>query len=151
MTNTPYPEASICRIQGLLYTKILEDIKCGLYSKKAQYTVSHLAQYGVSNQLPDYINRRSKTQFEVKMDDPNITMEEYIRLEEEKAHRRGDEVHLEELHVTWTHLEKKRTRLRTYTNIPQDNVLRSWRRRHRFNVTPSQRRPRRRHNIPRRR
>ncbi|GKB57319.1 hypothetical protein Tco_0913505 [Tanacetum coccineum] len=23
------------------------------------------------------------------MDDPNITMEEYIRLEEEKAHRRG--------------------------------------------------------------
>ncbi|GKB54705.1 hypothetical protein Tco_0905458 [Tanacetum coccineum] len=25
----------------------------------------------------------------VKMDDPNITMEEYIRLEEEKAHRRG--------------------------------------------------------------
>ncbi|GJY37172.1 ribonuclease H-like domain-containing protein [Tanacetum coccineum] len=26
---------------------------------------------------------------EVKMDDPNITMEEYFRLEEEKAHRRG--------------------------------------------------------------
>ncbi|GKC70910.1 hypothetical protein Tco_1116793, partial [Tanacetum coccineum] len=25
----------------------------------------------------------------VKMDDPNITMEEYIRLEEEKAHRCG--------------------------------------------------------------
>ncbi|GJY79431.1 hypothetical protein Tco_0485232 [Tanacetum coccineum] len=25
----------------------------------------------------------------VKIDDPNITMEEYIRLEEEKAHRRG--------------------------------------------------------------
>ncbi|GJZ51715.1 hypothetical protein Tco_0606230 [Tanacetum coccineum] len=25
----------------------------------------------------------------VDMDDPNITMEEYIRLEEEKAHRRG--------------------------------------------------------------
>ncbi|GJY09964.1 hypothetical protein Tco_0378149, partial [Tanacetum coccineum] len=25
----------------------------------------------------------------VKVDDPNITMEEYIRLEEEKAHRRG--------------------------------------------------------------
>ncbi|GKC70617.1 hypothetical protein Tco_1116500, partial [Tanacetum coccineum] len=25
----------------------------------------------------------------VKMDDPNITMEEYIRLEEEKARRRG--------------------------------------------------------------
>ncbi|GJX04900.1 uncharacterized GTP-binding protein YjiA-like protein [Tanacetum coccineum] len=25
--------------------------------------------------------------------------------------------HLEEIHVTWAHLEKKRTRLRTYTNI----------------------------------
>ncbi|GKF06558.1 hypothetical protein Tco_0037226, partial [Tanacetum coccineum] len=25
----------------------------------------------------------------VKMDNPNITMEEYIRLEEEKAHRHG--------------------------------------------------------------
>ncbi|GJW27720.1 hypothetical protein Tco_0044595 [Tanacetum coccineum] len=32
---------------------------------------------------------------------------------------------LEELHVTRAHLEKKRTRLRTYTNISQDNVLRS--------------------------
>ncbi|GJT53172.1 putative reverse transcriptase domain-containing protein [Tanacetum coccineum] len=28
-------------------------------------------------------------QYSVKMDNPNITMEEYIRLEEEKAHRRG--------------------------------------------------------------
>ncbi|GKB21135.1 hypothetical protein Tco_0855058 [Tanacetum coccineum] len=28
------------------------------------------------------------TEDKVKMDDPNITMEEYIRLEEEKAHRR---------------------------------------------------------------
>ncbi|GJX63359.1 putative nucleotidyltransferase, ribonuclease H [Tanacetum coccineum] len=31
--------------------------------------------------------------------------------------------HLEELHVTWAHLEKKQTRLQTYTNISQDNVL----------------------------
>ncbi|GJY93416.1 hypothetical protein Tco_0509198 [Tanacetum coccineum] len=58
--------------------------------------------------------------------------------------------HLEELHVTWAHLEKKRTRLRTYTNITQDNVLSSWRRRHQYNVTPSQQRPRRRHWISRR-
>ncbi|GKD05431.1 hypothetical protein Tco_1180405 [Tanacetum coccineum] len=28
--------------------------------------------------------------------------------------------HLEEIHVTWTHLEKKRTRLRTYTKIHQE-------------------------------
>ncbi|GKB75594.1 hypothetical protein Tco_0942489 [Tanacetum coccineum] len=33
--------------------------------------------------------RRRKDQYAVKMDDPNITIEEYIRLEEEKAHRRG--------------------------------------------------------------
>ncbi|GJX40225.1 hypothetical protein Tco_0503100 [Tanacetum coccineum] len=31
--------------------------------------------------------------------------------------------HLEEIHVTWAHLEKKQTRLRTYTNISQDYVL----------------------------
>ncbi|GJU16881.1 hypothetical protein Tco_1144847 [Tanacetum coccineum] len=38
--------------------------------------------------------------------------------------------HLEEIHMTWAHLEKKRTRLRTYTNISQEFLLRSWRRRH---------------------
>ncbi|GJY24850.1 hypothetical protein Tco_0398508 [Tanacetum coccineum] len=46
--------------------------------------------------------------------------------------------HLEEIHVTWAHLEKKQTRLRTYTNISQDYVLRGWRRRHKIHVTPSQ-------------
>ncbi|GJR53393.1 hypothetical protein Tco_1403914 [Tanacetum coccineum] len=30
--------------------------------------------------------------------------------------------HLEEIHVTWAHLEKKRTRLRTYTNISQEFI-----------------------------
>ncbi|GJY30169.1 hypothetical protein Tco_0413664 [Tanacetum coccineum] len=29
--------------------------------------------------------------------------------------------HLEEIHVTWAHLEKKQTRLRTYTNIISRN------------------------------
>ncbi|GJS61243.1 putative ribonuclease H-like domain-containing protein [Tanacetum coccineum] len=43
--------------------------------------------------------------------------------------------HLEDLHVTWAHLEKKRTRLRTYTNISQEFLLRGWRWRHRYNVT----------------
>nr|GEW98107.1 hypothetical protein [Tanacetum cinerariifolium] len=47
--------------------------------------------------------------------------------------------HLEELRVTWADLKKKRTRLRTYTNISQDYVLSSWRRCHNFYVTPSQR------------
>ncbi|GJY56034.1 hypothetical protein Tco_0455149 [Tanacetum coccineum] len=45
--------------------------------------------------------------------------------------------HLEELHVTWAHLEKKRTRLRTYTNIDQEFLYSGWRRRHGYNVTPS--------------
>ncbi|GJU73771.1 hypothetical protein Tco_1265176 [Tanacetum coccineum] len=58
--------------------------------------------------------------------------------------------HLEEIHMTWAHLEKKRTRLRTYTNIAQEFLLRRWRRRHRLHVTPSQRFPRRRHKISRR-
>ncbi|GJX56373.1 retrovirus-related pol polyprotein from transposon TNT 1-94 [Tanacetum coccineum] len=31
--------------------------------------------------------------------------------------------HLEGIHVTWAHLEKKQTRLQTYTNISQDYVL----------------------------
>ncbi|GJV97225.1 hypothetical protein Tco_1548802 [Tanacetum coccineum] len=48
--------------------------------------------------------------------------------------------HLEELYVTWAHLEKKRTRLRTYTNISQDNVLSSWRQRHRFQLERHKRR-----------
>ncbi|GJR91011.1 hypothetical protein Tco_0215022 [Tanacetum coccineum] len=39
-------------------------------------------------------------------------------------------IHLEELHVTWAHLEKKQTRLRTYTNIAQEFLYSDWRRRH---------------------
>ncbi|GJX60669.1 hypothetical protein Tco_0292059 [Tanacetum coccineum] len=42
-----------------------------LFWKIAEYGVSYSIEYGV------------------KMDDPNITIEEYIRLEEEKARRRG--------------------------------------------------------------
>ncbi|GJZ79726.1 reverse transcriptase domain-containing protein [Tanacetum coccineum] len=37
--------------------------------------------------------------------------------------------HLEELHVTWAHLEKKWTRLRTYTKIAQEFLYSDWRRR----------------------
>ncbi|GJX35078.1 hypothetical protein Tco_0246635 [Tanacetum coccineum] len=47
--------------------------------------------------------------------------------------------HLEEIQVTWAHLEKKQTRLRTYTNIAQEFLYSGWRRRHKYNVTPSQR------------
>ncbi|GJY20689.1 hypothetical protein Tco_0393255 [Tanacetum coccineum] len=46
--------------------------------------------------------------------------------------------YLEEIHVTWAHLEKKRTRLRTYTNIAQEFLYSGWRRHHKYNVTQSQ-------------
>ncbi|GJW20121.1 hypothetical protein Tco_0030743 [Tanacetum coccineum] len=96
-TNTPYPSRKIRRIRActhqrpqrkedqyavsredqyavldIWHVNILEDIKRGPYSKKLQYAFSFLANL-----------------LQVNMDDPNITMEEYIRLEEEKAHRRA--------------------------------------------------------------
>nr|GEU37998.1 hypothetical protein [Tanacetum cinerariifolium] len=37
---------------------------------------------------------------------------------------------LEEIHVTWTHLEKKRTRLQLYTKSDEENAYSGWRRRH---------------------
>ncbi|GJV84537.1 hypothetical protein Tco_1524435, partial [Tanacetum coccineum] len=42
---------AIRRIQDLFYTKLLEDIKRGPYFKKAQYALSHIGGYGVSNRL----------------------------------------------------------------------------------------------------
>ncbi|GKC96903.1 hypothetical protein Tco_1162345 [Tanacetum coccineum] len=45
--------------------------------------------------------------------------------------------HLEEIHVTWAHLEKKRTRLRTYTKSMKKYYFRAWRRRRRHKATPS--------------
>ncbi|GKB29516.1 hypothetical protein Tco_0868917 [Tanacetum coccineum] len=71
--NTPYPGTSIRRIQDLLYTKLLEDIKrVSLVEPKGDHGINEYVLIPL-----------------VKMDDPNITMEEYIRLEEEKARRRA--------------------------------------------------------------
>ncbi|GJV65833.1 hypothetical protein Tco_1476661 [Tanacetum coccineum] len=39
------------------------------------------------------------------------------------------EWHLKDLHVTWAHLEKKRTRLLTYTKSLRRKAFRAWRRR----------------------
>ncbi|GJW12308.1 ribonuclease H-like domain-containing protein [Tanacetum coccineum] len=36
--------------------------------------------------------------------------------------------HLEEIHMTWAHLEKKRTRLQLYTKVDDKNAYSSWRR-----------------------
>ncbi|GJZ81775.1 hypothetical protein Tco_0646769 [Tanacetum coccineum] len=39
--------------------------------------------------------------------------------------------------VTWAHLEKKQTRLRTYTKSMKKYCFRAWRRRRRHKATPS--------------
>ncbi|GJT74648.1 hypothetical protein Tco_1041373 [Tanacetum coccineum] len=44
---------------------------------------------------------------------------------------------LEEIHVTWAHLEKKRTRLRTTPNLLKIYAYSGWRRRRRHKATPS--------------
>ncbi|GJW03969.1 hypothetical protein Tco_1562825 [Tanacetum coccineum] len=79
-SNTLYPEDSISRIED--YLKILEDIERGSYSKKPPIRrLTSLLSF-------DY-RLRFGSGSRLKWDDPNITMEEYIRLEEEKARRRG--------------------------------------------------------------
>ncbi|GJR08284.1 hypothetical protein Tco_0790936 [Tanacetum coccineum] len=45
--------------------------------------------YGVKTTWKDRLDKKIERTFQVKIDDPNITIEEYIRLEEEKACRRG--------------------------------------------------------------
>ncbi|GKA09408.1 zf-CCHC domain-containing protein [Tanacetum coccineum] len=39
---------------------------------------------------------------------------------------------LEEIHVTWAHLEKKQTRLQLYTKTYEENAYSGWRRRHNY-------------------
>ncbi|GJX57102.1 hypothetical protein Tco_0286999 [Tanacetum coccineum] len=66
-----------------LFVKPLPDVintDVGAYAQGMQYGIFLGLGYDV---LTTY------TDLAVKMDDPNITMEEYIRLEEEKAHRHG--------------------------------------------------------------
>ncbi|GJV59207.1 hypothetical protein Tco_1465307 [Tanacetum coccineum] len=69
--NTPYLEDQYAVLEIWNGYNILEDIKRGPYSKKSP------------------IRCIQSLDTPVTMDDPNITMEEYIRLEEEKARRRG--------------------------------------------------------------
>ncbi|GJZ55927.1 hypothetical protein Tco_0611120 [Tanacetum coccineum] len=78
----------------------------------------------------DYINKRADqlpiTKISYKItSSQDATMRIMMRY---LAFRR----HLEEIHVTWAHLEKKRTRLRTYTNISQEFLLKGWRRHHKY-------------------
>ncbi|GKF68416.1 hypothetical protein Tco_0198095, partial [Tanacetum coccineum] len=47
----------------ILYVKILEDIKCGPYSKKSPIRRIQPLGYAVSNRFPDSINRKLKNEF----------------------------------------------------------------------------------------
>ncbi|GKD96164.1 hypothetical protein Tco_1380061, partial [Tanacetum coccineum] len=40
--------------------------------------------------------------------------------------------HLEEMHVTWAHLDKKHTRLQLYTKVNEENEYSGWRRRQKY-------------------
>ncbi|GJU29268.1 hypothetical protein Tco_1172857 [Tanacetum coccineum] len=76
MYNTPYRRCSIRCIQEVLYA----------VSIPAQENSGIFYSWSPRQATPI---RRIEFQYAVKIDDPNITMEEYIRLEKEKAHRRG--------------------------------------------------------------
>ncbi|GKD71231.1 hypothetical protein Tco_1325321 [Tanacetum coccineum] len=88
----------------------------------------------LDNILPTDTEVISKMNVKVRHEEPSTQTPPLLTDEVIPAFGR----HLEEIHVTWAHLEKKQTRLRTYTNISQEFLLRSWRRRHRLHVTPSQ-------------
>ncbi|GKB54659.1 hypothetical protein Tco_0905412 [Tanacetum coccineum] len=76
-----------------LYGNILEDIKRGPYSKKPP--ICHIQDFGYADST--CLGLRKKYRLSLKndmpprdkMDNSNIPIEEYIRLEEEKARRRG--------------------------------------------------------------
>ncbi|GJZ82928.1 retrovirus-related pol polyprotein from transposon TNT 1-94 [Tanacetum coccineum] len=65
---------------------ILEYYNRGAHAKKPQYAILNFfnTAYRPNSRL---CNTNPKYEFRVKMDEPNITIEEYIRLEEEKARR----------------------------------------------------------------
>ncbi|GJS27527.1 hypothetical protein Tco_0488147 [Tanacetum coccineum] len=61
-------------------------MKCGNYGVLGEDKLKGTHSGAQKNKYEDYC---SDIQYAVNMDDPNITMEEYIRLEEEKARRHG--------------------------------------------------------------
>ncbi|GKA45602.1 hypothetical protein Tco_0738398, partial [Tanacetum coccineum] len=93
LKNKPYPHQYVRRI--LYFGQISRNAHFQpiLRTQEARYAVPKMyktpylkSQYAVPNEP---IRRTGVSQYAVTMDNPNITMEEYIRLEEEKAHRRA--------------------------------------------------------------
>nr|GEV88555.1 hypothetical protein [Tanacetum cinerariifolium] len=104
LANTPYYSRPIRRIQDFDeskdYCPILKNTpyphqRYAVYNtlvKEEQAVFNQSSypsrRYSVSVPTLHRIPPRIQAQYVVNMDDPNITMEEYIRLEEEKARRR---------------------------------------------------------------
>ncbi|GKA33254.1 hypothetical protein Tco_0719621 [Tanacetum coccineum] len=113
---------------------------------KINFFRQHLEDKVISEGEKNFTPRRSKRACPSPHDKKIMPCRKAHLLEDKQIPSVGvfDEVylafgrHLEEIHVTWAHLEKKRTRLRTYTNISQDYVLKGWRRRHKIHVMSSQ-------------
>ncbi|GJR79295.1 hypothetical protein Tco_0150080 [Tanacetum coccineum] len=94
-TNTPYPSKKIRRIRACTHQRPQRKQDPIHRIQKRQYAVFKL--YGnkilwkISNMVPTPRNPQyavSKT-LDMPMDDSNITIEEYIKLEEENAQKRG--------------------------------------------------------------
>ncbi|GJZ52315.1 hypothetical protein Tco_0606830 [Tanacetum coccineum] len=87
-TNTPYPSRKIRRIRVCTHQRPQRNkdqyaVSKGLNTPYSIYGIN-IIFWKISSMVPTLRN----PQYAVKMDDPNITMEEYIRLEKEKARRR---------------------------------------------------------------
>nr|GFA97009.1 hypothetical protein [Tanacetum cinerariifolium] len=74
------PEEEKARRRGKVYNCETATVHYDCSESNTQYDVFNLLDTGYNF---------SSNQHNVNMDDPNVTMEEYIRLEEEKARRRG--------------------------------------------------------------
>ncbi|GJY93893.1 hypothetical protein Tco_0509675 [Tanacetum coccineum] len=95
LVNTPYPKKQYSVLVNTPYSKNQYSVLVNTPYLKNQYSVLVNMPYPKIGYAVLKAAEENSGIFylwsprQVKMDDPNITMEEYIRLEEEKARRRG--------------------------------------------------------------
>ncbi|GKA05372.1 hypothetical protein Tco_0684492 [Tanacetum coccineum] len=80
----------------------------------------------------------------LRSEDPNQHLKDFLKLMDsldlDVANEERTRLcisHLDELHVTWAHLKKKHTRLRTNIKTLEDLAYRAWRRRYISYTMPS--------------